>query len=685
MIIYDNDAPLFPRDISWLYFNYRVLQEAKNTALPLLERLKFLAIFSSNLDEFYRVRIAYLRSVIKMAREENRLAPEESILEEAHKLVDQHQNEFGQIFRESILPSLEKEGIQFLNPAQVTDIQKEYAQNYFDEHVRKHLEPIWVNPGEKAPELVNSKLYLVAPKISQGEGIFDQPETCFLFLQIPTDEVPRFIPIPDEESSFFLFLDDLIRLNLHKIDEQIDPEDCFSVKLSRDADLYLEIERKGDLVEKVAKSLNKRFTNAPSRFLYDTRMPALILQKLTKLLHLADEDLVAGGRYHNFNDFFKFNIDNPSFNFQPQPPLPHPSFSNGDIFTEIEKEDQLIHPPYQNFDTVVQLLQQACQDEEVKEIHLTVYRLASKSLIAESLLEATRLGKKVSVFIEVQARFDEEANLYWGNLLKEAGAEVNYSITGLKVHAKIFLIVKEQKGEKKRYAYLGTGNFNEKTAKIYTDHGLLTCDPRLTKEVRKVFRYLEERKEPKSLEHLLVAPFTLRDQLEEMIAKEIENAKAGKKAYIHAKMNSLEDKKMIKRLYKASQAGVEVRLIIRGICCIVPGIKDVSENIEVISIVDRYLEHGRIYIFGNGGKEKIYLASADWMKRNLSRRVEVAFPIYDKKLRKEMRNIFNQYWNDNVKARIIDQKLANEFVKSNNARFHAQHDLYEMFKSRVES
>lgn len=649
------------RDESWLYFNHRVLQEAKDKRVPLYERIKFLAIYSSNLDEFYRVRVAALRSFKKLkkkTRKELDIKPKKQ-LKQIRKIVQQQQQLFGEIFRGEILPELQSQGILLINEQAYSDAQQQFVKKYFFEKIYPHLHAIRIDEEGDPPFLENANLYFLVE--------FDDAEDLAI-VNIPSKQVSRFVEFPSLENGthHITFLDDVLRFNLEELFQR-SIKSAYSVKLSRDAEMYIEDEFAGDLLEKIKKGLEDRNIGLPTRFLYDSAMSEDLLSRLKNLFRLSKHDLIPGARYHNFNDFFGF--PNPTgderLRDEPLPPLPHPDFEGAPSILEVLRvKDVLMHFPYQKFEYVPRLIQEAADDALVTSIKITLYRVGAKSSVMQALLSACEQGKEVVIFVEAKARFDEEANLHWGGELKKAGAKVLYSYPGIKVHTKLLLISREEAGEIRNYTYIGTGNFNEKTATLYCDHALLTADQRLANEAAQVFDLLERKIIVPRVKHLLVSPFNTRDRFEDMIEREIANARAGKEAYLILKMNSLEDTRMINKLYKASEAGVDVRLIVRGICCLIPGVEGMSENIQAISILDRFLEHARVYIFGNDGDEKMFIASADWMTRNLDRRVEVGAPIYDPELYTELRRIIDIQWRDNMKAREINKTFSNPYRRS---------------------
>jgi polyphosphate kinase len=675
----------FNRELSWLSFNYRVLQEAQNDQVPLIERLRFLAIFSSNLDEFYRVRVASYRHLIKIQKKEglevNHRA--DRLVKKINKTVYKQQQEFGFIFREALIPALQKENIFIINDKEVTHEQQKFLIRYFKESILPYLKPKIIKRGSNTPFLENRGLYM-AVTFNQDER---DSELEYGLLNIPTDKTPRFIVLPDELNRHVVIqLSDVLRLFLHEIFAHQKILNTYAVKLTRDAELYLEEEIGDTVLGKIKASLHKRITGVPTRFLYDETMPKSLLKPLRKKLGLKKGDLVPGGRYHNFHDFFEFPYpENQKLVYPRFEALVHPDLKDYDSFFEaVSSKDFILHFPYQSYDHLVEFLEEAAVDPDVESIKITIYRVAEDSKICKALIRAAKNGKAVTVFNEVKARFDEKINIYWGGKMEHAGVKVLYSFPDLKVHSKICLIARRENKNLVSYACLSTGNFNEKTANIYCDHALLTKDSVITNELHKVFDLLSSPEFKPKFEHLLVAPFNMRQRFYELIDTEIANAKAGVKAKITLKMNSLQDSKMIDKLYEASNAGVKIKIIIRGLCTLVPGVENLSENIKVISIIDRYLEHGRIYIFHHGGEDLLYLASADWMTRNLSHRVEVGFPIKDKKLKKEILKLIKFQLKDNTKARKLNITQSNPYKKSLSKKpVRAQYDFYHYLKERA--
>jgi len=672
----------YSRDLSWLSFNHRVLQEARDPRVPLYEKIKFLAIYSSNLDEFYRVRVSALRSFKSLKKETRRefeLKPKKE-LRQIRAIVEEQQREFGSIFREQIIPELERNGIRLLHTEDFSEAQQAFAMQYFRDQILPHIHFFKLATDSPAPFLKNKALYFIAVTAETPAGLH--------LIEMPVGPCPRFVELPGSGDHFDItFLDDIIRLNLHELlGEPVG--DAFSIKMSRDAEMYIDDEYSGDLIEKIKLGLLERHIGEPTRFLYDNRMPETLRMQLKTIFDLGKNEMIPGARYHNFNDFFSFPNpgNNPKLHYRLWPPLAHPELEKTtSVMDAMSGRDYLLHLPYQRFDYIARLIQEAATTALVKTIKITLYRAAEKSEIVKALIEACERGKDVTVFIEAKARFDEASNLYWGEQLEKAGASVHYSYPGIKVHCKLLLIECAENSATKRYAYIGTGNFNEKTALLYTDHALLTCQPKLTAEVGQVFDLLSRRLLLPKCKQLLVAPFNMREAFLSRIEREIEHAKEDRPAYMILKMNSLEDRGMISKLYKASQAGVHIRIIVRGICCLVPGVPGMSENIYVTSIVDRFLEHARIYLFGNGGEEELFIASADWMTRNLDRRIEVAAPISDPILFRELRNLLDFQLRDNVKARTINEGQSNPYVErqTGDPDVRAQESSYLYLKAKA--
>ena len=675
---------LVNRDLSWLSFSERVLQEARDHSNPLFERISFMAIFSSNLDEFFRVRVAYWRSLLRLKKKNKlrALAVKPSrLLRDIHAEVLRQQELLGETFREQILPELERRGIYLAYEAMMAP-GDEFLSSFFSEHVLPLLHPIMLD-GQASPFLKNRGIYLVVELWPKGAIALAGVKPQYALVEVPSPPLDRFITLPRGKTSdrwIVMFLDEVVRHNLSTLFPDWEVGGAPSIKLSRDAELHVEDEFSGDLVEAIRKSLAKRDTGLPTRFLYDPQASNALISHLKTLFGLADEDMVIGGRYHNLHDLRDFlRLGSEKLSFDAWPPVPHAELEGASsVLAAIDEHDQLIHFPYHSYSYVVRFLTEAAADPDVEEIWLTVYRVSRDSAVLKALLEAAERGKKVRVFVEVQARFDEASNLDWAERMEQAGIVTIYSIPGIKVHAKIALVARRAGGERHLYAYLGTGNFNEDTARFYTDLGLLTADSRLTTEVEQVFQYISGKRPQGDFKHLLVAPFGLRDRCSDLIDKETMAAQEGRASGIILKMNSLEDSRIIEKLYQASRAGVPIQIVVRGICCMMPGVPGLSESVEARSIVDRYLEHWRAYIFQSGDEEQIYLASADWMHRNLDRRVEVAFPLYDPEVRRQVRRAMELQLGDNVKARLIDRHQGNAYAPRTGEALRAQKETRNM-------
>jgi len=682
----------YNRELSWLSFNHRVLQEAKDMRNPLYERIKFLAIYSSNQDEFFRVRVASIRSLLdlkKKSQKELKFDPVK-LLDKISRRVTILHFENSQAYHTAILPDLEKNNIFLINESKLNQVQKEYIKEFFNDQVVPHIMPMILVKKKFTTFLRNNRLYL-AVKLStktNGSANLQKPGAKKRFyhalVEIPSNHLPRFITLPKEgDKNYIIFLDDVIRYFLPTIFFGFNIHGAYSIKLTRDAELYIEDEFTGNLLSKIKKSLSRRLAGVPSRFLYDKNIPDEFLRFLKESLFLSADDLYPGGKYHNFSDFFKF--PNPGQKSLEQVPMTavknkeYEAYKN--FFNAAKKKDYLFYFPYHSYDYIVKAIQKAADDPKVKSIKITQYRVAKNSSIVSALVRAANKGKEVTAFVEIKARFDEEINIQSAEEMQRAGVKVFYSLPGIKVHAKMCLITRMENNKLKNYGYFATGNFNEITAKLYCDFGLITSDEKLTTEAEKVFDYLEGKKIDGEFKHLLVAQFNMRKVFTGFIDNEIKNAKEGKTAFMQLKMNNLEDERMIKKLYEASQAGVKIELIVRSVCCLIPGIKGLSENISIISIVDRFLEHARIFRFANGGDDIIYLSSADWMKRNLSRRIETAFPVYNEKLKQTLRDILDIQLRDNIKARIIDEKQQNKYKNHFfDGEIRSQTEIYEYFK-----
>ena len=675
------------REISWLSFNARVLQEAADPTVPLVERLKFIGIFSSNLEEFFRVRVAQLQRMVDAGIDVNKMVyggSPKKILKQIHEVVVEQRASFDRVFAE-VRTALEKENIYLIDEAHLLPEHHEFVQRYFDESVRPFLVPVILDSNNDFPSLKNGVIYLAVRLEAKQNGA--QPRHALI--EVSNERLPRFIVLPQVDANYYvIMLDDVIRFGLKDVFAilDVDHASAYTIKLTRDAELEIDEDITVSLVEKVSKSLKKRKEGPPVRFVYDREVPKSLLELVMKRANLRKLDnAIAGGRYHNARDFVSFpNVIGPRLEYEPQPPLPHPVLAQArNVFSVVRKQDVLLHLPYQSFLHVTELLREAAIDPKVKSIHITLYRVAQDSQVVNALINAVRNGKKVTVLFELQARFDEERNIEWTRALEDEGARLIGGVPGLKVHAKAALISRKEEGKLVDYALVGTGNFNEDTARLYTDHILMTRDPRITGELRKFFDFLETNYRTHQYQRIMVSPFDMRRVLHKLIRREIKNAKAGKPAYIDVKLNSLVDMDLIRDLYEAGQAGVKIRLIVRGTCSLVPGKPGVSENIEGISIVDRYLEHSRMFFFANGGSERAYLSSADWMTRNLDFRVELAVPVFDDAVRAELRYYFNLQMRDTTKARILNE-IQDNLYRRGEHDYRAQVDIYRWLARRDE-
>ena len=687
----ENSYKYFKRDVSWLSFNYRVLLEAEDDTLPVYERIKFLSIYSSNLEEFYEIRVAEHRGVImKKNFTEESGAEAEEVLTEITNEVNRQQREYYRIFSEKILPELNRQNIYLYQGSEPEPFHEEFVHNFFNEEVFPFLSPVMIQAGDIRTFIRDRRLYLVIRMVKKSkrkpEG--DQaPEYHYALMKIPYAKVPRFIELPQHEGKFYImFIDDIIRANLANIFPGYIIDSCYSIKISRDADIYLENE-KGNIVESIRKKVKKRKIGALSRFMYDRAMPDDLLSFICEAFGITRDDLVVGGRYLNLQDLAK--LPNPKGKELEQK-IPTPmrvSYldEKGSVFRAVKKKDILLHFPYQSFDYLIRFLMEAAFDPKVDEIKITQYRVAENSAVINTLVSAAQNGKKVTVFVELKARFDEENNMSTAERMEQAGIRIIYSIPGLKVHAKVAVIIRKDPddGNKRRdFAYLSTGNFNEKTARVYSDMALLTCNDEIITDINKVFAVLEGKMAEPTFRHLLVARFNMVPELIRMIHREIEHVKLGRKGRIVLKMNGLHDQNMINELYHASENGVEIDLIVRGICCLVPG-QPYSANIRITRIVDMFLEHSRIWYFYNDGKEDVYLTSADWMRRNLNRRIETAFPILVPEIKQEVIDILKIQMRDNVKACLIDEQLHNNFKHNEEpVKVRSQLAIYEYLKNK---
>jgi len=673
------------RDISWMYFNKRILDEAANESIPLLERLTFLAIYSNNLDEFFQVRVATLRRMIEI-EERVRIAKSDSksILHTILKLNEKYSKEFETIFY-ILIAELEKENIHFRNEHTLNEEQVEFVDTFYKEVLMNSLFPILVSRMEDEPELNDKSIYL-AVKITDLDGEKKKKRKEFALIEIPTAEFTRFLILPKEgEKTCIMFLDDVIRFCLPRIFASLnyDSYEAYNIKFTRDAEMEFDNSAYQGVLEKVSKGVKSRKSGEPVRFVYDREIPKDLLRFIEKLLRIERKDAhIGGARYHNLKDFLSFpKVGRPDLKFAPQPPIPISAFEKAiSIISLIRTKDQYLHYPYHSFDNYIQLLREAAISPEVKSIKISIYRLAKNSKVIKALICAAMNGKKVTAVVELLARFDESSNINWAKKMQAAGIKVIFGVDGLKVHSKLTLIT----ARNGNIACISTGNFHEGTATVYTDFTLLTAKKTIVDEVETVFDYIEHPYLNPVFNELIVSPIFMRKRIISLIKKEIDNARKGLPAYIFCKINHIVDEKIIEKLYDASIAGVTIKLLVRGNCSLVTGVPKLSENIQAYGIIDRYLEHSRIMIFANGGDEKYYIGSADWMGRNLDNRIEVYAPVYDADLKHQLKRIIEYGLKDNLKARIVDGSGKNVLQSiPDDKPFISQQELYKSYKNSL--
>ena len=689
------------REKSWLSFNARVLQEAGDSSVPLLDRLRFLGIFSNNLDEFFRVRYAAIRRLSLSGVSGEKILggiSAEKLLKEITQIVIQQQSESLRILS-NIEKELEKENVFIINEKEISAEQQNFVKDFFIQKVSPALVTIILNDLAEFPVLKDTSGYLAIKLVMKSKekassilGMVKSPksEIRYAIIEIPKT-INRFVELPkNNEKQYIILLDDVIRYNLHQIFNIFEYEnvEAHMIKITRDAQLEIDSDLSKSMLEKIATSVKDRRIGEPVRFVYDQSIGKDTLKFFLSKMHIDSTDsIIPGGRYHNRRDYMDFpNLGRYDLLYHNNPPLPVEGLSlEGSILEKIKIKDYLVNAPYQSFSYIVKFLREAALDPKVTAIKITLYRLARNSQIISSLINAAKNGKKVTVQIELQARFDEASNIYYAEQMQMEGIDLIFGIKGLKVHSKICMIERMEEGKIHRYGIISTGNFNESTAKVYTDVTLFTSHQQILKDVSKIFDFFDINYRLHRYKHLIVSPHYTRTRFNRLIDREIMNAHLGKPAYMKLKMNSLSDFKMIDKLYDASRAGVKIQLQVRGICSIIPGVKGMSENIEAISIVDKYLEHSRVYIFGNDGEPEVYISSADFMNRNLDSRVEVTCPIYDKNIQKELIDNFDIGWKGNVKARIHSENLDNKYrIRGHKAVFRAQLETYNYYRNNLE-
>jgi len=671
-----------PKEISWLSFNERVLQEAADKNNTLKQRIQFLGIYSNNLDEFFRVRVASLKRISQIGKKSQEVLgfnPKE-VIKEIQSIVIKQQVKFSNIYS-NIIDSLEQRNIYFLNETNINDEQRIFLKTYFNQYVRPQLMPIMLNQVKTIPALKDDMVYLAVTFLTTKKKNHQ-----YALIQIPSDVLPRFIKIPSKNTNqYLIFLDDVIRIGLKDLFHlfEINYITAHTIKITKDAELDIVDDVSESYINNVAASLKKRKKGEAVRLIYDKDMPEGILSLFLKKLDIRKDDaILQGSRYHNFKDFLKF----PDVGINDEPnmfacQLHHIDIiKNKSIFSSIRKKDILLYYPFHTFNHFIDLLRDSSIDPHVKKIKITLYRLAKYSSVINALVNAARNGKEVTVLLELQARFDEEANINWGNLLDEEGVKVIYGIAGLKVHSKMCLIERVENNKLVYYSCISNGNFNEDTAKIYTDLMIMTKDLKINREINNIFNFFNKTYLRENYYHLSISPFYFRKKITSLIKNEIKNAKKNIPAYINIKVNNLADLEIIELLYAASKAGVKIKLIVRGMMALKP---DNYPNIEAYGVVDKLLEHSRIFIFGNGGNEKVYISSSDLMTRNLDRRIEVTCPIYNKRNKEIAIELFNLHWQDNIKARILDNNLFNKLrkPKKDEPPFRSQEKIYEYLKA----
>lgn len=676
------------REISWLSFNERVLQEAEDPSVPLVERLRFLGIFSNNLDEFFRVRVATQLRLMQFDKGIKQYVTDKpkKIIPRIKRIVEGMQLRFDSAFAK-IVAELKDQNLFIVNEHELIGNQPDYIRSYFNSTIAPSIAPIMISRLETFPQLNDSSIYLAAKLYIDSE-----PENYeYALIEIPPDEHSRFVSLPDADGKqFIILLDDVIRFCLDQVFEVLPYNrfEAYTIKITRDAELDVDNDIAESLLEKISKGILNRTKGQPVRFVYDAAIAPDLLQFIISKMGLDEEDnLLPGGRYHNFRDFILFpSLGNSDFINDPLPPIPVQRLeASSSILAEVAKKDVSLHYPYHNFSYYTRMLREVAIDPQVTSIKITLYRVATESRVVKALMNAALNGKSVTVVIELLARFDESANIYWSKKMEEVGVKVIFGISGLKVHSKQTLITRKENGKLVNYATVSTGNFHEGNANLYTDINIFTADKRITSEIEKVFAFLEFNYKTFNYKYLWVSPLSMRRKLYMHIDTEIANARKKLPAYIHCKINNIVDLDVIRRLYQASNEGVKIKLMVRGICSLVPGVPGLSENIEVVSVVDRFLEHSRIFIFCNNKQPKYFISSADWMIRNLDHRVEVAVPVFDPDIQKELRTVLDAGFKDNVKGRVVDEKQTNSARnKAGKKPFRSQIWLYNHYLKKYE-
>lgn len=675
--------PIRNRDLSWLSFNERVLQEASDPRNPLVERMRFVGIFSNNLDEFFRVRYAIARRDFRLLKDEEMIAQAHSLLEEINSQVVQLQQKSLAIL-ERIKEELKGEDIYIIDEREILPEHVDYVREYFINTISPALFTIILNEVEALPNLKDDVAYLAVRMVLASESGKKQ-KIQYALIELPKT-LDRFIVLPKiGNANYIILLDDVIRfcLSSHFYIFPCEDISAYMIKITRNAELDLDTDLNKSFIEKISTSVEGRKRAEPVRFIYDKLIDEEMLRFLKEKMGIQSTDsVIAGGRYHNRRDYMNFpHCERKELMYKPFHPYPIKDLKvEESLFSQIAQRDYLQYTPYHSFSYLIRFLREAALDPKVKSIKITIYRLAKQSQVINSLINAVKNGKKVTVQIELQARFDETANIHYAEQLQREGVNTIFGIRGLKVHSKIGVIEREENGKTYRYGFISTGNFNESSAKIYTDYTLFTAHQEILDEINRVFKFFDTPFQVFQYKHLLVSPHYTKTTFLSLIDREIALAKEGKEAFLKLKMNGLTNEEMIEKLYEASQAGVKIQMIVRGVCGLLPQVQGLSENIEVISIVDRFLEHSRLYIFGNDGNPLYYISSADWMSRNLNNRVEVSCPIYQKDIQQQLWDTFHLAWNDRVKARIIDKDQQNAY-RSQQQGQSSQEAIYNYYSN----
>jgi polyphosphate kinase len=678
------------RELSWLQFNARVLQEAEDESVPLIERLRFIGIFSNNLDEFFKVRYATLKRIDNAGKGGRSFLggySAKELMEEITQTVITQQRNSLRILDE-VNKQLENENIFIIDETEVSPSQSEFISDYFVSNVSPALVTIMIGQLDEFPSLKDTAAYLAVKMVMSNDDESFDTKYNYALIEIPRS-VERFVVLPREgEKQYLIILDDLIRYCLHNLFNifKYDSISAHMIKISRDAELDIDSDLSRSFIDKISKSVKERSKGNPVRFVYDKSIEANTLQFLLEKMGINDTDSInPGGRYHNRKDYMNFpSLGRNDLQYERMRPVPIAGLSlEGSLLDNIAKKDYLLHAPYQTFAYIIKFLRESALDPSVKTIKITIYRLAQVSHISSSLINAAKNGKDVTVQIELRARFDEEANIKYAEQMQSEGVKLIFGVSGLKIHCKTILVERLENKKLKRYAIVSTGNFNESTAKVYTDYALFTSNSKICKEINKVFDFFEVNYEVKKYNHLIVSPHYTRNAIYAMIDTEILNKQSGLSSGIKLKLNSLSDHRMIDKLYEASRAGVKIQLIVRGLCCLIPGIDGLSENIEVISIIGKFLEHPRLFIFDNNGNNSIYISSADFMGRNLDNRVEISCPIYDEDIKKQILEMFAIGWSDNVKAREISATNDNAYRVNSLPTVRSQFAMYEYYLDKL--